>query len=175
MGLLPLLLLLLLAGAAKSDFAKDREECANTLAGLATCLTYVQGSSAVPTPDCCAGLKGVLSSSPKCLCVLIKDRDNPSLGVHINLTRALILPETCKASANISHCPELLNLPPNSPDAQVFKNLTAGSTAKGSSAGDKGSGTSNSNESSHGRRLVGVQQQHSFVALLLLPMFFTIT
>ncbi|XP_020694220.1 protein YLS3 [Dendrobium catenatum] len=176
MALLPLLLLML-AGFATSDIAKDREECANTLAGLATCLTYVQGSSAAPTPDCCTGLKGVLAQSPKCLCVLIRDRDDPSLGIKINLTRALTLPDTCKAKANISHCPELLNLPPNSPDAQVFKNFTSGSTAKGSSASDKGSGSSNVHESSSGtpkynslfvggRKLVGVQ--HLFVALLLL-------
>ncbi|KAL0907004.1 hypothetical protein M5K25_025539 [Dendrobium thyrsiflorum] len=178
MALLPLLLLML-AGFARSDIAKDREECANTLAGLATCLTYVQGSSAAPTPDCCTGLKGVLAQSPKCLCVLIRDRDDPSLGIKINLTRAITLPDTCKAKANISHCPELLNLPPNSPEAQVFTNLTAGGTAKGSSgaASDKGSGSSSVHESSSGtpkynylfvggKRFVGVQ--HSFVALLLL-------
>uniref|UniRef100_A0A2P2N189 Uncharacterized protein n=1 Tax=Rhizophora mucronata TaxID=61149 RepID=A0A2P2N189_RHIMU len=33
---------------------------------------------------------------------------------------ALGLPSICHASANVSRCPALLNLPPNSPDAQVF-------------------------------------------------------
>ena len=93
---------------ASSDFASDRAECADQLTGLATCLTYVENRASAPTPDCCSGLKQVLAKSRKCLCVLIKDRDNPSLGVKINVTTAMALPTVCHASANISECPSML-------------------------------------------------------------------
>ncbi|BAF21039.1 non-specific lipid transfer protein GPI-anchored 14 [Oryza sativa Japonica Group] len=111
--------------AVRGDFAADRAECADKLMALSTCLTFVQdgasGGAAAPTPDCCSGLKAVLAASRKCLCVLIKDRDDPNLGLKINVTKALSLPQLCNAPANISDCPRLLNLPPNSKDAQIFE------------------------------------------------------
>ncbi|KAF8772439.1 hypothetical protein HU200_005766 [Digitaria exilis] len=87
------------------DFAADRAECSDKLAGLATCLTYVQDQASAPTPYCCAGLKTVLQTSRKCLCVLVKDRDDPNLGLKLNVTKALGLPAVCNAPANISDCP----------------------------------------------------------------------
>jgi hypothetical protein len=105
------LVLVLVATAAMSaavvggDFAADRAECSDKLVGLATCLTYVQDEASAPTPDCCAGLKTVLQTSRKCLCVLVKDKDDPNLGLKLNVTKALGLPAVCKASANISDCP----------------------------------------------------------------------
>ena len=95
------------AGVARADFAEDRAMCADKLMGLATCLTFVQdkATARAPTPDCCAGLKAVLQSSRKCLCVLIEDRDNPNLGLKLNVTKALGLPAVCNAPANISDCP----------------------------------------------------------------------
>jgi hypothetical protein len=93
------------AAGVGGDFAADRQECSDKLVSLATCLTFVQGQSPAPTPDCCAGLKTVLQTSPKCLCVLVKDRDDPDLGLKINVTRALGLPAACKAPANVSDCP----------------------------------------------------------------------
>ncbi|KAG6593339.1 Protein YLS3 [Cucurbita argyrosperma subsp. argyrosperma] len=119
-----LLLALLLASPAVSfiagDAEKDREECTQQLAGMATCLAYVSGDAKAPTPDCCSGLKGVLKSNKKCLCVIVKDRNDPDLGLQINVTLALGLPDVCHAPANVSNCPALLNLPPSSPEAQVF-------------------------------------------------------
>ncbi|CAN6213451.1 unnamed protein product [Urochloa humidicola] len=87
------------------DFAADRAECSDKLVGLATCLTYVQDEAAAPTPDCCAGLKTVLQTSRKCLCVLVKDKDDPNLGLKLNVSKALGLPAVCNAAANISDCP----------------------------------------------------------------------
>ncbi|WVZ62299.1 hypothetical protein U9M48_012063 [Paspalum notatum var. saurae] len=120
------LMLVVLASSAwvpttTGDFAADRAECSDKLVGLATCLTYVQDEAAAPTPDCCAGLKTVLQSSRKCLCVLVKDKDDPNLGLKLNVTKALGLPAVCNAPANISDCPRLLNLAPNSTEAQVFE------------------------------------------------------
>uniref|UniRef100_A0A0E0LI87 Bifunctional inhibitor/plant lipid transfer protein/seed storage helical domain-containing protein n=1 Tax=Oryza punctata TaxID=4537 RepID=A0A0E0LI87_ORYPU len=109
------------AMSARGDFAADRAECSEKLVALSTCLTFVQDQAVAPTPDCCSGLKTVLAASRKCLCVLIKDRDDPNLGLKINVTKALSLPQLCNAPANISDCPRLLNLPPNSKDAQIFE------------------------------------------------------
>ena len=104
LGLLDLLVMMLLMSAS-ADFAKDRQECADQLVGLATCLPYVQGEGKAPTLDCCTGLKQVLQKSKKCLCVLIKDRDDPNLGFKINTTLALSLPTACNTPANMSECP----------------------------------------------------------------------
>ncbi|RZC81664.1 hypothetical protein C5167_044217 [Papaver somniferum] len=114
-------LMVLSVDFVKSDIDKDREECATQLVGLATCLPYVGGTAKAPTPDCCTGLKQVLTTSRKCLCVLIKDRNDPSLGLKINATLALGLPSVCKTKANTSECLALLHLSPNSPDGKVFE------------------------------------------------------
>lgn len=100
-----LLISSLLLITASSDIASDQAECTKPLVGLATCLPYVQGSSRAPTPDCCAGLKQVLLNNKKCLCVLIRDRNDPQLGITLNASLALALPSQCNAKANISHCP----------------------------------------------------------------------
>lgn len=103
------------------DMDTDRSECADQLVGLAPCLQYVQGEARSPAPDCCGGLRQVLGKSPKCLCVLVKDKDDPNLGIKINASLALALPSACGATkANVSHCPELLHIPPNSKDAAIF-------------------------------------------------------
>ncbi|KAL6845709.1 hypothetical protein ACP4OV_024532 [Aristida adscensionis] len=147
------------------DFAADRAECSDKLAALATCLTYVEegATAAAPTPDCCAGLKTVLQTSRKCLCVLVKDKDNPNLGLKLNVTKALALPNVCNAAANISDCPRLLNLPPNSKDAQIFeqyaKQGAQGTTTAtgGPSAGAQKSGAAAAAAAGAGRRWLGVR------------------
>ncbi|KAJ4843551.1 hypothetical protein Tsubulata_007969 [Turnera subulata] len=139
-------------GIADSD--KDKDECAQQLVGMATCLPYVQGNAKAPTPDCCTGLKEILKADKKCLCVVIKDRNDPDLGLQINVTLALGLPSVCHAPANVSQCPALLNLPPNSPDAQVFYQFgntsnhttTAGGPAPSPTAGGTEQGTGPSHE-----------------------------
>ncbi|OAY81825.1 Protein YLS3 [Ananas comosus] len=94
------LLLLCFFAVARSDFAADRAECASQLVGLSPCLTYAGGSGKAPTPDCCKGLQEVVAQSFKCLCVLVKDRDEPALGFKFNVTRALFLPSMCQVPAN---------------------------------------------------------------------------
>lgn len=87
------------------DINQDRAECTDSLIGMATCLPYVGGEAKAPTMDCCSGLKQVLSKSLKCLCILIKDRDDPSLGLKINSTLALSLPDKCHHSpVNLTQC-----------------------------------------------------------------------
>ncbi|KAM3279091.1 hypothetical protein ACQJBY_046413 [Aegilops geniculata] len=112
-----------LVGLAGADFAADRAECADKLMGLATCLTYVQlvATARSPTPDCCSGFRQVLGASKKCLCVLVKDRDEPTLGIKFNVTRAMNLPSACNIPATFSDCPKILNMSPDSKEAEIFK------------------------------------------------------
>lgn len=106
-GKLPFILVLISVAViyAMADSSKDTQECQQQLVGMATCLTYVDGEAKAPTPDCCTGLKQVLKDNGTCLCVIIRDRNNPNLGLQINVTLALGLPSICHASANVSKCP----------------------------------------------------------------------
>ncbi|KAK8504807.1 hypothetical protein V6N12_033059 [Hibiscus sabdariffa] len=99
-----ILLLLLLAGFASSDIDQDKAECSNQVMGLAPCIPYVDGEAKAPTIDCCSGLKQVVDKSRKCLCVLIKDGDDPRLGLKINATLAAALPSGCRATVNMTDC-----------------------------------------------------------------------
>ncbi|CAN6314822.1 unnamed protein product [Urochloa humidicola] len=156
------LMVAMTAGVARGDFAADRAECANQLMGLATCLTYVQdkATARAPTPDCCAGLKQVVSASKKCMCVLVKDRDEPALGFKINVTRAMDLPSICNYPATFSDCPKILGMSPDSPEAEIFKeyakkhesqNGTMPAAATGA-AGGKSASTSSTGRAGAGRQ-----------------------
>lgn len=124
-----LLLASMIVGIGMSDSSKEKQECTAQLTGLASCLPYVEGEGKTPAPDCCDGLKTLLKTNKKCLCVIIKDRNDPDLGgIVINVTLALNLPTVCNAPANISKCPELLHMDPNSAEAQVFYTLNNGSS-----------------------------------------------
>ncbi|GLU19554.1 hypothetical protein SLE2022_358000 [Rubroshorea leprosula] len=148
-------ILLMLVGIANSDVAQDRADCANQLVGLAPCLPYVGGSSKAPTLDCCTGLKQVLDKSRKCLCILIQDQDDPSLGLKINSTLAATLPSTCHAPVNISDCVSLLHLAPNSKEAKMFEGyekLTNGQSSPPAAAttGNSTTRTTSAEEKSDG-------------------------
>ncbi|XP_071709534.1 non-specific lipid transfer protein GPI-anchored 14-like [Rutidosis leptorrhynchoides] len=125
-----LAMVMVLVNLSKGDFDQDKAKCGDILIGLATCLPYVSGQSKAPTMNCCAGLKPVVQNNRVCLCILIRDRDDPNLGIKINATLALGLPDTCKTPSNVTECPKLMNLPPNSPEAKIF--LDWGKNAKAS-------------------------------------------
>ncbi|VAI23598.1 unnamed protein product [Triticum turgidum subsp. durum] len=110
-------------GLAGADFAADKAECADKLMGLATCLTYVQltATARAPTPDCCTGFRQVLGTSKRCMCILVKDRDEPALGIKVNITRSMNLPSVCNIAATFSDCPKILNMSPDSKETEIFK------------------------------------------------------
>ncbi|CAI9769647.1 unnamed protein product [Fraxinus pennsylvanica] len=65
------------------------------------------------------------------------------------------LPIVCNTPANVSQCPALLNLPPNSPDAQVFyqigtNNNTASSPVSGGPKNNGTPGTTSAQQKSAG-------------------------
>ncbi|KAL3529719.1 hypothetical protein ACH5RR_009041 [Cinchona calisaya] len=140
---LVLVFMLFFCTFCNGDLNKDREKCADQLVGLASCLQYVGGDAKSPTIDCCNGLQLVLQKSKECLCILVKDRNDPNLGLKINATLALGLPEKCHSPANVSNCPALLHLTPNSPDAKVFDDFANSGKASNGSAPDEAQGSSN--------------------------------
>ncbi|KAH9325042.1 hypothetical protein KI387_005220 [Taxus chinensis] len=131
-----------------ANFAADQKECGSQLTTLSACIPYVQGNANIPTKDCCNGLLQLHKNTPKCLCVLIKDSTDPQLGITINVTLALQLPEVCKVATNISTCPALLHMSPNSPEAQIFNRTSSTSTPVSAAPRATPSASSNSTSSS---------------------------
>ncbi|MED6180878.1 hypothetical protein PIB30_014212 [Stylosanthes scabra] len=177
---------LLLVGYGSSDLNQDKQECADKLVGLATCLPYVSAQAKTPTVDCCSGLKDVISKSKRCLCLLIKYHDDPNLGLTINLTLALNLPTACHTPVNITQCVDLLHLKPNSPEAKVFsgvengtgKNSTApvpsASTATGTGSAAKETGTQSKNGADWGKNWILKDVMCGILPLVLIYQFFFI-
>ncbi|KAI9075775.1 hypothetical protein K1719_042261 [Acacia pycnantha] len=165
-----LLFLLLIPHFASSDLAKDRQECADQLIGLAPCLSYVSGEAKTPTIDCCTGLKQVVDKSKKCLCLLIKYRNEPDLGFTLNASLAVNLPSACHAPANISQCVDLLHLAPNSSEAKVFEGFDKATPTNTSSsaplapAGKGSSPPSTSADAKNGGVSVAVWEKRRLVA-----------
>ncbi|CAA7050576.1 unnamed protein product [Microthlaspi erraticum] len=109
---------------AGEDKAIDKEACKEQRLGMATCLPYMKGQAKSPMPDCCSSVKQIINSDKNCICVFIQDRNDPDLGLQkqINNSITLTLPSICHVTfnVNVSKCPALLHLDPNSPEAQVF-------------------------------------------------------
>ncbi|KAK7380309.1 hypothetical protein VNO78_32817 [Psophocarpus tetragonolobus] len=161
---------------AMGDSAQEKQKCAESLTGIATCLPYVGGDAKAPTADCCSGLTEAMKTNKKCVCVILKDRDDPDLGLKINITIALGLPSLCKAPDNLSQCPALLHLDPKSPEAQAFNQMgqnsndgsispSATPSAEGSSHNGKKQGTDESGIEKNGASYKGKKLLESLVAV----------
>ncbi|XP_022749104.1 non-specific lipid-transfer protein-like protein At5g64080 [Durio zibethinus] len=74
-------------------------DCSSLILNMADCLSFVSSGSEVSKPEgtCCNGLKTVLKADPECLCEAFES--SASLGVTLNITKALTLPAVCKVSA----------------------------------------------------------------------------
>ncbi|KAL2466268.1 Bifunctional inhibitor/lipid-transfer protein/seed storage 2S albumin superfamily protein [Abeliophyllum distichum] len=121
--------ILMIVGCVSSDFAQDKKECANQLLSLSSCIGFVSGEVKAPTPSCCTELRKDMMNNMLCLCILVRDRNEPSLGFKLNATLALRLPSVCHVQSNATACPDLLHLAPNSPEAQVFEQFGSSPTA----------------------------------------------
>ncbi|XP_015898148.4 non-specific lipid transfer protein GPI-anchored 14 [Ziziphus jujuba] len=115
--------------AAMGTLEDEEQECVDQLANLASCIPFVSGTAKKPTPECCEDTRKVKATKPKCLCVLIKESTDPSMGLPVNTTLAVQMPSACNINdAKVSDCPSILDLPPNSPDAKIFKEADPDST-----------------------------------------------
>ncbi|CAA0832661.1 Bifunctional inhibitor/lipid-transfer protein/seed storage 2S albumin superfamily protein [Striga hermonthica] len=112
----------------------EEKACAEQLTKLAACIPFVSGTTKQPSKECCDDTSKLKASQPQCLCVLIKQSSDPSMGLPINTTLALQMPAACNIDAKVSDCPSLLNIPADSPEAKIFKVASADSTAKSDSS-----------------------------------------
>ncbi|CAH9134519.1 unnamed protein product [Cuscuta epithymum] len=98
-------LLLVVVGLAVTDAqapagapSAAAEDCMTELLGMSDCLTYVEAGSNLTKPDkgCCPELKDIVNNHPVCLCKLLADPNNNSVGIAIEVKKALNLPTACK-------------------------------------------------------------------------------
>ena len=68
--------------------------CTSALVSLSPCLNYLSGNTSTPSSGCCSQLANVVQSQPQCLCEALNGGGS-SLGLSINQTQALALPEAC--------------------------------------------------------------------------------
>ncbi|KAL5545400.1 hypothetical protein UlMin_005087 [Ulmus minor] len=137
-GILCLLSLLLMFGFVRSESAEEKNKCKNQLVSISACVSFVSGDAKSPSSTCCFELRSNINSTRKCLCLLVKDRNDPELGFKINATLALSLPSICHAPSNASECPALLHLNPHSAEAQVFEQFANTSNSNNQSGGGGG-------------------------------------
>ncbi|MCL7040222.1 hypothetical protein MKW94_000371 [Papaver nudicaule] len=128
----------------------DEKDCADQLTTLAACIPYVSGTAKAPTKQCCEDTQKVKDAKPKCLCVLIKESTDPSMGLPINTTLALKMPSACNIDAKPSECPTLLKLAPDSPDAKIFKDPNAKADSTSTATSPSTSTTPSSDSASTG-------------------------
>lgn len=98
-------IVLALTGTITASLEDDEKECAEQMTELAACIPFVSGTAKQPTKECCDDTNKVRNAKPKCLCVLIKESSDPSMGLPINTTLALQMPAACNIDAKVSDCP----------------------------------------------------------------------
>ncbi|KAF8006462.1 hypothetical protein BT93_K0685 [Corymbia citriodora subsp. variegata] len=104
-------LILVLAAAAPWPRSVAQSGCTNTLMSLAPCLNFITGNSSTPSSSCCSQLASVVQASPRCLCSVMNGAA-PVLGIPINQTLALALPNACNVQTPpISQCNAVANAP----------------------------------------------------------------
>ncbi|XP_052882102.1 non-specific lipid transfer protein GPI-anchored 31-like [Gossypium arboreum] len=94
-------------------------DCSSLILNMADCLSFVSSGSKTSKPEgtCCSGLKTVLKAGPQCLCEAFKS--SASLGVTLNVTKAMTLPAACKVSApSATQC--ALSLSPTGAPGIIF-------------------------------------------------------
>ncbi|CAI9100986.1 OLC1v1038186C1 [Oldenlandia corymbosa var. corymbosa] len=116
-----ILVLMMIASNVSSDFAEDKKECQNQLLSISPCLPFLSEQSKFPTPICCINLGDKYDQKRRCLCMAVKDRNEPGFGIKVNATLALGLPSICRIPNNVTQCIDFLNMDPQSPEAQIFK------------------------------------------------------
>ncbi|TVU41692.1 hypothetical protein EJB05_15235, partial [Eragrostis curvula] len=122
----------LLAGGASAQSSSPSSSCTSVLVSLSPCLNYITGNETTAPPSCCTQLGKVVQSDPKCLCVAL-NADPASLGLNVNRTRALGLPDECKVKTPpVSDCKNGAAAAPTSPSVGTPAGQTPASGSTGS-------------------------------------------
>ncbi|CAI9271379.1 unnamed protein product [Lactuca saligna] len=111
--------------------------CTNVIISMSPCLNYISGNSSTPSTGCCTQLASVVKSQPQCLCEVLSGGGS-SLGLNINQTQALELPNACDVQTPpTSQCnaasPGSSPSTPNNPSGSGSGTNTVPSIGNGSS------------------------------------------
>ncbi|KAL6647928.1 hypothetical protein ACP70R_015365 [Stipagrostis hirtigluma subsp. patula] len=119
-------------GAAAQSSSSPSSQCTSVLVSLSPCLSYISGNVSTAPASCCSQLGKVVQSDPQCLCVAL-NADTASLGLNINRTRALGLPDECKVQTPpVSNCKAAAAAPTTSPSGTTPAGQTPASAGAGS-------------------------------------------
>ncbi|CAK9172279.1 unnamed protein product [Ilex paraguariensis] len=141
----------LLAVTVVATMEEDEKDCADQLTNLASCIPFVSGDAKKPTPECCEDTKKVRAAKPKCLCVLIKESTDSSMGLPVNTTLALQMPAACNIDAKVSDCPcSSTSSATGSPPASASTSTSSPGSSKSSSSSPETGSSSNSKASTSG-------------------------
>ncbi|GAU47445.1 hypothetical protein TSUD_403980 [Trifolium subterraneum] len=97
--------------------APGLDPCFTAITNMSDCLSFVEDGSKLTKPDkgCCPELAGLVEGNPICLCHLLGNSD--SIGIKINVNKALKLPTICKVTTPpVSTCSAIgfpVSLPPS--------------------------------------------------------------
>ncbi|CAK9151098.1 unnamed protein product [Ilex paraguariensis] len=81
-----------------------QQSCTSVIISLSPCLDYITGNSSTPSSACCTQLANAVRSQPECLCEIINGTIS-SLGISINQTQAMALPNACNVQTPpVSRC-----------------------------------------------------------------------
>ncbi|XP_020202692.1 xylogen-like protein 11 [Cajanus cajan] len=107
--------------------------CLMALTNMSDCLTYVEDGSKQAKPDkgCCPELAGLIDSNPICLCELLGKPE--SIGIKIDLNKALKLPSVCGVSTPpVSTCSAVgvpVSLPPSLSEGPASSSIAPGASS----------------------------------------------
>ncbi|GJN24662.1 hypothetical protein PR202_gb12416 [Eleusine coracana subsp. coracana] len=102
--------------SSSSPAPSSSGSCMTEMVSLASCLGYMSGNATKPSASCCSSLSSVVTSNPRCLCVVLGG-GAASLGVTINSTRALELPGACNVKTPPASQCKSVGVPVPSPPA----------------------------------------------------------
>ncbi|XP_027343268.1 non-specific lipid transfer protein GPI-anchored 1-like [Abrus precatorius] len=143
-----LLLSLFVLRMVHSEGADLATKCNIVVEKVIPCLNFATGQVAVPTKDCCEATSKIKESDPECLCYVIEQTHKGNAEVKsmgIQEDRLLQLPSACNLkNASATHCPKLLGLSPNSPDAAIFMNASLGTSPSSTLVSENHNGSNGS-------------------------------
>ncbi|XP_031254953.1 non-specific lipid-transfer protein-like protein At2g13820 [Pistacia vera] len=148
-GLQMTLVLVLAAMFWGGVMAQSNSNCNDVLTSMAPCLNFLTGNSSTPSNSCCSQLGAVAKSSPDCLCAALNG-SVPSMGININRTIALSLPDACQVqTSSIDQCKQAITpaaSPPGSPSTTSPSSGSANTTTPPASGSTSTSTTQDSSD-----------------------------
>ncbi|KAJ3669914.1 hypothetical protein LUZ60_010238 [Juncus effusus] len=72
--------------------------CMSSMLSMMPCVSFSAGDALSPSSSCCSAFAKVLKDQPICLCEVLSGGAS-SLGINVNITKALEVPGLCKIDA----------------------------------------------------------------------------